>query len=127
MDSYESNCEFVDDICYWKGPGGLVPKSSKPLEQDYQWPDGVVPYIMDEKLSPEETAVIMNDAIKTIEENSCVRFVKAKGNEKAFLNFVHGNVTGNCWATLGKKVGEQKIYLPSWCIQKPHLLHEIIR
>ena len=83
--------------------------------------------MMDPKMSQEEKDVIKNEAMKTIEDYSCVRFEEYKGDEKAFLHFIKtGNKTGPCTSTMGKKDGEQKIRLPDSCFQKNPILHEMM-
>ena len=78
-------------------------------------------------MSQEEKDVIQNEAMKTIEDYSCVRYEEYKGDEKAFLHFVKtGNKTGGCTATMEKKDGEQRITLADSCFQKNSLLHEMM-
>lgn len=86
------------------------------------WNKGVVPYTISKELERLLQYDEILNSIKTIEEKTKIRFVKAS-NEKDRVLFVAGSK--HCYSNVGRIGGEQKIVLGPDCFE-PQILHEIL-
>ncbi|XP_035227710.1 astacin-like metalloprotease toxin 5 [Stegodyphus dumicola] len=102
---------------------GIDPNTDRnAIPRDSQrWPNGVVPYEVDEALYPIWTLLMR--AIRHIEERTCIRF-KHKTDEKDYIRMVQSN---GCWSFVGRLGnGEQKLSLGHGCENFGAVVHEIM-
>ena len=121
--SYIDNCKFIDDICHWQGDS-LVKKTFR-VGTENLWPNATVPYTLSSNFTAEQKDIIVKQAMKTFEDNTCLKFVEAT-NEKTWLSFVSSKTPGPCWASSGKQEGERQLGMADWCFVKAHILHELM-
>jgi astacin len=78
---------------------------------EYRWPNGVIPYTIEEKFG-EDTAHII-EAIEHINSKTMVCLVP-RNKEKEYVNFVNKN---GCWSYVGRQQGKdgQEISVPKRC------------
>ncbi len=86
---------------------------------DTRWPDGVVPYVIDEDLY---LPTRVDDAIEHWEEHTSIRFVE-RTDESNWVNFMKPEVS-TCASRLGMVGGEQDISLADGC-SVAATIHEI--
>lgn len=83
------------------------------------WFDNTIPYIVDEGLSNKPNIF---EAFSHYMQNTSIRFVE-RSNEKDYIRFTSGEL--NCYSSLGRIGGEQKITLHPNC-GTGEIIHEIM-
>ncbi|KFD57387.1 hypothetical protein M514_01898 [Trichuris suis] len=99
---------------------GLMTRSSV-RNKHLLWENGEVPYEMSPMFHAQERQIIQR-AIRTIEENSCIRFVPRTGQaDYLVLSDEHG-----CFSMVGRMKGRQVISLGSGCLYREVIVHELL-
>jgi hypothetical protein len=83
--------------------------------EEYRWPNGVIPYVLDEMLRPRVEA-----AIGHWEQNTPIRFVP-RTVEADYVSFERRD---GCWSSVGRRGGKQVISVGSGC-SVGSAIHEI--
>lgn len=87
------------------------------------WPGGVV-YYRNFNITHEGLLEKIRQAMKEIESNTCIRFVKKSKNQKDYLNLISHN---GCWSFVGKQGGSQDLSLnAAGCYHKNIVAHELM-
>ena len=94
--------------------------SAANADPDTLWPDGVVPYVIDEDLYLPKRVL---DAIAHWEEHTSIRFVE-RTDESNWVNFMKPNEPRICASRIGMIGGEQDLSLADGCGVAP-TIHEI--
>ena len=76
-----------------------------------RWPDGRIPYIMENKFASEERAAIAR-GIMILQERSCIRFVPKKAHDEDYVLMKRGP---GCAAHVGRIGGQQWVILGDGC------------
>ena len=93
-----------------------------PIAQEYLWPEGVLPYVIDTDVSAEQRQNI-EAAIRAWNDNTVISLV-ARTAEVNYVRF--SNVApGNCRSLPGMVGGEQEILLPPFGCPVNIVVHEI--
>ena len=104
------------------GPEFLVRRDLSPHSQQYLWPEGIVPYVIDGDVSAEQRQNIQ-EAIRAWNDRTVLSLVprSAEPNYVRFSNVA----TGFCRSNVGMVGGEQAISLPPIGCSADAVKHEI--
>lgn len=97
----------------------LIKNNKIVIRKPIPWPGGIIFYSIDEGL-PNRDEIL--NSINYLESKTRIRFRK-KTNESDYVRFTKSKV--NCYASLGKTGGEQRIALSPLC-KKREILHEVL-
>jgi len=86
------------------------------------WPDGVVPYTIDDSLI-DAIRVKIPTAIKIFNHFTCVRFVPKKHDDVDYFTFIDGK---GCSSSVGRKGGMQTVHLGKGCKRLGTIMHEMM-
>ncbi|XP_057300312.1 zinc metalloproteinase nas-14-like isoform X2 [Hydractinia symbiolongicarpus] len=89
-----------------------------------RWPEAVVPVTFSSKFSETEKATI-NEAMRTIESVSCVRF-KEYTPGLVPSNHIYINKGTGCWSYVGGNMGSQELSLGFGCVHTDTAIHELL-
>jgi len=95
-------------------------------ERIYLWIDRHVPYELDTAFGGSQEQKVVYDAMKDIEEQTCIKFVPFNGQHHNWIKFVRKN---GCYSKVGRTFwsqGYQEISLGSNCLYKGIVMHEIL-
>ena len=102
----------------------LGPQANLVRDRAYRWPGGVIPYRLDASVSAEGRANF-TEAVKRWEHRTAFRFVSWTG-QKDFVTFTRGNAEHACFSAVGRRGGEQFVYLTaSGSCSLRTLVHEL--
>ncbi|CAG2116805.1 unnamed protein product, partial [Medioppia subpectinata] len=87
-----------------------------------RWPNGRIPYIMENKFSAEERAAIAR-GIMTLQDRTCIRFVPKKESDKDYVWMRRGP---GCAAHVGRIGGQQWLFLGKGCYSVETVVHELM-
>mgnify|MGYP005803342289 FL=1 len=87
-----------------------------------RWPDGRIPYIMENKFAPEERAAIAR-GIMILQERTCIRFVPKKAHDEDYVLMKRGP---GCAAHVGRIGGQQWVILGDGCYGIVSVTHELM-
>ncbi|KFB47517.1 AGAP012881-PA-like protein [Anopheles sinensis] len=91
----------------------------------YKWPNGVVPYALDNSVFSLTQRNSIESALQEIELVSCVRFVR-RTTEKDYI-FVTGSATSGCSSAVGRRGSKQTLQLqPNGCLSRGTIIHEFL-
>ncbi|CAK5044745.1 unnamed protein product [Meloidogyne enterolobii] len=87
------------------------------------WPNGVVPYELDEAFSISEVKLLQK-AFRIYRRRTfgCIHF-KPRNFENDYLNIVRGN---GCYSQVGKTGGKQELSLGQGCLFNETIIHELM-
>ena len=105
-----------------KASSGPVRRESASLENQYRWPYGRIPYVIDSDVSVEQREIIL-EAIAEWNDKTVISLVE-RGTQPDFVRFTRVP-SGNCRADVGMIGGEQGIYLPPEGCSPASASHEI--
>jgi len=88
---------------------------------DGKWPNGIVPYEIDNSLSP-QAKVAIQDAIEEYTRRTCITFRPKNFVDRHYVNFYPGE---GCTSFIGRIGGRQNISIGSECETKGVVMHEI--
>uniref|UniRef100_A0A1B6E272 Metalloendopeptidase n=2 Tax=Clastoptera arizonana TaxID=38151 RepID=A0A1B6E272_9HEMI len=94
------------------------------IDTDKMWPKGIVPYYISEDEFDEEEIDIIKNAVKEIEEETCVKFRDYKKDDDDYV-VVKGDAEG-CWSFVGRKHGGQILNLSEKCVRHGVVVHEFL-
>ncbi|KAH6942999.1 hypothetical protein HPB50_013583 [Hyalomma asiaticum] len=86
------------------------------------WPDGFIPYTTDSKLGSKDNLAKIREAMDSIEEKTCLRFVPRKDQK----DYVKLRSLRGCYSYLGRNGGEQALSLGDGCLYKGTIVHELL-
>lgn len=90
-----------------------------------RWPNGVVPYVIDQSLRVDSRAVdAVNAGMQEWTMKTCIRFQK-RTIERAFVNFTSGGNQRGCSSFVGRIGRDQDINLARGCWTRGIVAHEI--
>ncbi|XP_068752848.1 zinc metalloproteinase nas-15-like isoform X1 [Montipora capricornis] len=90
-----------------------------------RWPNGVVPYVIDQSLRVDSRAVdAVNAGMQEWTMKTCIRFQK-RTIERAFVNFTSGGNQRGCSSFVGRIGRDQAINLARGCWTRGIVAHEI--
>lgn len=87
-----------------------------------RWPNGRIPYIMENNFGPEERAAIAR-GIMLLQERTCIRFVPKKSHDKDYVLMKRGP---GCAAHVGRIGGQQWVILGTGCYGIETVTHELM-
>lgn len=102
---------------------GSRPRSKRALvkPKEFRWPDGVIPFTIDDNL-PADYKTVIRMAMRHWERNTCVDFVPKLKRHEDYLRFAF---YPGCWSYIGKQGGEQILSVGFTCNTMRTLVHEI--
>ncbi len=100
-----------------RGEAGVSEAAVKP---DSLWKDGVVPYVLDEKLGDEARDAFLA-GVAHWQEKTALRFVERSDG----ADYVRVVAESGCWSVAGRAGGEQKLSLGAGCESMGTAAHEI--
>ena len=105
-----------------RGKLPLRPRSISAVEPDYLWPDGVIPYEIDPRLTDVQREGIP-EAIAAWNEQTVISLVPRDGEED-YVRF-EPRAAGPCAATAGRRGGRQGVFIPDGGCDKYSVIHEL--
>lgn len=84
------------------------------------WPDGVIPFVVESSLGRNTAAI--EDAMKRIEAQTCLRFVP-RTNERDFITLFKGP---GCYSAVGRMGNAQPLSLGDGCVFRGTIIHELL-
>ncbi|KAK6730506.1 hypothetical protein RB195_007143 [Necator americanus] len=110
-------------------------RNALPPESPFKWDnlqdsDGkfVVPYVISGSYDAKEKKVIF-DAMKKIDENTCIRFKPRKSSEEDYVD-IQNNLAEGCYTTVGRNGGRSILNLEASriqsCMQLDSVIHELL-
>ncbi|KAA0199812.1 hypothetical protein HAZT_HAZT003212 [Hyalella azteca] len=100
---------------------GLPTFRSGIVSSERLWPNGNVPYLLSSTFRDEERTIIAK-AIKTLHDQSCVRFIP-HSNERDYIHFLKGD---GCTSNIGRVGGSQAVSLGPGCFRAGVVMHELM-
>ncbi len=103
--------------------GEFVPQAVAISGDEYRWPDGEVPYVIDDDLPNKQR---VTDAIEHWEEHTSLRFIeRTDANASQYPDYVKFRPGSGCSAQVGRRQdGEQYVNLADGC-SLGNTIHEI--
>ena len=102
--------------------GTPTPRHLAHIDEAFLWPSGIVPYVIDAEVSPEQSDMI-RAAIQEWNEKTVIS-LQAREAQADYALFTLTD-SGNCRAKVGMAGGEQGIYIPPSGCSVSSLIHEI--
>jgi len=102
--------------------GTPTPRHLAHIDDAFLWPSGIVPYVIDAEVSPEQVDMI-REAIQEWNEKTVIS-LQARAAQANYARFTPTN-SGSCRAKVGMVGGEQGIYIPAGGCSVATLIHEI--
>ncbi|XP_058124157.1 zinc metalloproteinase nas-14-like [Anopheles ziemanni] len=91
----------------------------------YKWPNGVVPYVLDNSVYSLTQRNSIESALQEIELVSCLQFVR-RTTQKDYI-FVTGSATSGCSSAVGRRGNMQTLSLqPNGCLSRGTIIHEFL-
>ena len=87
-----------------------------------RWPDGKIPYVMEDKFTEDERAAIAR-GIMLLQERTCIRFEPRDNTEEDYVLIRRGP---GCAAHVGRIGGQQWIILGDGCFGIETVTHELM-
>ena len=87
----------------------LEPQANVAQSRASRWPGGIIPYRIDASVSAVGEANI-NEAVKRWELGSAFRFV-VRTTQQSYVTFTRGGAAAACFSAVGRRGGEQFVYL----------------
>merc|ERR1719348_2724494 len=88
------------------------------------WPNGVVPYILDDGFSSVEMKKI-DKSMRDIESKTCIKFIKRRQTDYYYLRIVKREK--GCWSWVGLVYPGQPLNLADRCfLNKGTIIHELM-
>uniref|UniRef100_A0A0K0F2K0 Metalloendopeptidase n=1 Tax=Strongyloides venezuelensis TaxID=75913 RepID=A0A0K0F2K0_STRVS len=106
-----------EDILH--SPKGIMYNSLK--NKQLIWPNGVVPYVLDEAFTPSEVSELLK-SFSTYKQLTCIRFIE-RTNQKDYLNIIKGY---GCYSQVGRTGGKQELSLGRGCLFHEIIIHELM-
>ncbi|XP_012282356.1 zinc metalloproteinase nas-15 [Orussus abietinus] len=95
------------------------------LNETARWPEGVVPYYIQEKDFDEKDISVINGAIEDYHKLTCLRFRKYKETDQDYV-IVQGSKSG-CWSLVGRHGQGQVLNLQNpGCLRHGVVIHEFL-
>uniref|UniRef100_A0A914ZNR2 Metalloendopeptidase n=1 Tax=Parascaris univalens TaxID=6257 RepID=A0A914ZNR2_PARUN len=92
---------------------------------DKLWPDGIIPYVLEERLTSEERAAIAQ-AFDEYKQKTCIRFVPKLSHHDDYV-YVKTNSAFGCSSYVGRSGGNQTVSLETGkCFTKGIIAHELM-
>jgi len=86
------------------------------------WPDGVVPYVIDESLKPQLVKRV-HQAIAEFKQYTCIKYVPKKPSDEDYVIIKDGK---GCSSSVGRQGGKQYIHLAGGCERIGTVIHEMM-
>ncbi|XP_046552792.1 zinc metalloproteinase nas-1-like [Haliotis rubra] len=105
----------------------LVPRRGrrvkrKALRSEFTyWPNGIIPFTIDETFTVEEKRLLYA-SLKAWMENTCIQFIRARPSDKDVLSIQNGQ---GCNSFVGRVGGKQNLNLEKGCRVKHVMTHEL--
>ncbi|XP_029827596.2 astacin-like metalloprotease toxin 5 [Ixodes scapularis] len=84
------------------------------------WPDGVIPFVVESSLGRNIAAI--EDAMKGIESQTCLRFVP-RTTERDYITLFKGP---GCYSAVGRMGNAQPLSLGDGCVFRGTIIHELL-
>ena len=101
----------ADEVAKWgtaPSPMGAVPTSDRPDGSPCRWPNGIVPYVIDASV-PEREALEVLKAVRTWDSETVLRFVERTPQQRDYVRFASGPLSGSSWCSRGGPIGEHLV------------------
>lgn len=122
-------------IRYWKVPFVLTISQINPISlskiqfrnavasDDYIWPNGVIPYLIDGDLSSRKD--LIQNAMNQIQRFTCIRFRPKTADDRYYIRLFKGN---GCYASIGRDPDfpEGLVSLGEGCYYMGTVVHELM-
>lgn len=102
--------------------GGVIAHGVGITGDQYRWPNGLVPYVIDSGL-PNQSRV--TNAIAHWEQHTNIRFVqRTSSNASQYPDYLNFRAADGCWSYVGRQGNKQDVGLASGC-STGNTIHEI--
>lgn len=98
-------------------------KESAVKTSNQLWPNGRVPYVIDQGFSQQDKAIIAR-GMQSYAENTCIRFVPKQPTDRQYARIYRGN---GCSSPIGRNVlsGRNDVSLGQGCVHVGVVIHEL--
>ena len=106
-----------------KSPGKRRRKREIPRNTIKVWNNAVIPYVISDEMGMKGRKVIRK-AFRNLARRTCVTFIPKQAYHNDFVKFIAARK--GCYSSIGRKGGEQVVSLGDGCLDRGHVIHEIM-